>query len=107
MVAMHEVRPLYGFSRTGISLASLQTIGLRQPEAPTKMIKNACKTRPKPTSNLQKCNYCCSTPSEPKNKIQPTNPNAHMYVNGTDAERHREKNLFAASDGSGVYSKQS
>jgi len=23
-----------------------------------------------------------------KNKMQPTNPNSHMYVNGTDVETH-------------------
>ena len=28
------------------------------------------------------------------NKMQPTNPNAHTYVNGTDVEKHREENLF-------------
>ena len=27
------------------------------------------------------------------NKMQPTNPNAHMYVNRTAAETHREENL--------------
>ena len=28
------------------------------------------------------------------NKMQPTNPNAHTYVNGTDVETHREENLI-------------
>ena len=29
-----------------------------------------------------------------RNKMQPTNPNAHTYVNGTDVETHREENLI-------------
>ena len=28
------------------------------------------------------------------NKMQPTNPNAHTYVNGTDVKTHREEHLF-------------
>ena len=31
--------------------------------------------------------FSSQTPSL-KNKMQPTNPNAHMYVNGTDVETH-------------------
>ena len=40
----------------------------------------------------QKCDFCfhrCSSKMRfPKNKMQPTNPNAHTYVNGTDVKTH-------------------
>jgi len=31
--------------------------------------------------------YGCTTPQK-KNKMKPTNPNAHTYVNGTDVNTH-------------------
>ena len=38
--------------------------------------------------NLESWNDDVSRMLHPKNKMKPTNPNAHTYVNGTDVKTH-------------------
>ena len=41
-----------------------------------------------------KIRFTVENKEDARNKMQPTNPNAHTYVNGTDVETHREENLI-------------
>ena len=45
---------------------------------------------------VTRCPSVCKRSRAPcwENKMQPTNPNAHTYVYGTDVETHREENLL-------------